>query len=149
MAKERLSQLQRWILLQCYNEGKYDRRYDDRKSGSFAKVDYYIQRHELIVRQIEKYYKEYGEPEFTYEKTSNFFGDGDEVYTLHDQKKEKEGRNRIRNKLEVALTNSIKNLRKKGYIVPWPTEWTPEYWRWQGIWLTDKGVEVVEGLIIK
>ena len=159
MAKERLSQLQRWILLQCYNEGKYDGKYDNRESGSFAKVDYYIQRHELIVRQIDEYYKEYGKPEFTYQETVEWLDN--EVLILHDQKKEKEAKNRIRNKLEVALTNSIKNLRKKGYItdlpiVEYPTEKLPpgeiwigfQSWRWQGIWLTNKGIELAKNLII-
>ena len=148
--------------MQCYKEGKYDGRYNGERLGFSARVDYYIERHELIVRQIDEYYKEKGEPEFTYKKTFNFFG-GNEVHTLHNRGKEKVERNRIRNKLEVALTNSIKNLRKKKYINDLPVVDKPkdkylpdeelwigfQGWRWRGIWLTKEGIGIVESLIIK
>lgn len=147
MAKERLSKLQRWILTKCYEDGKYGGRYDHHTDGgkSSPRVDYYLYRRDLIAKRISEYYKEYGEPDFIKERVKMW----GKMIDIHDREKEKLERNRVRNKLEVSTHNSIKTLRDKGYIVTPPNELHyDEIWRWQGIWLTKEGIELVEGLII-
>lgn len=142
MAKERLSKLQKWILTRCYEDGKHDH-----------KVAYYIKRQQLVAKRISEYYEEHGKPKFITERVE-IWG---EMTDLHDSKKEKLADNRIKAKLEVALINSMRNLVKKGYLggflyefpnsCPWDV-WQKEKWKWYGIWLTDKGIELVKSLLL-
>lgn len=150
MSKERLSKLQKWILKKCYEEGEYIGKYNDKLSEysrCYPKVDYYIIRRELITKRINEYYEEHKEQvkiPFEIREDSIFGGS----YKHYDREKEKRIKFLIRRKLEVSTSNSIKSLRDKKYIASWPAEYTPESWRYEGIWLSEKGIKTVKELII-
>lgn len=131
MAKERLSQLQRWLLLFCYNQGKYNEEYANVVNAHNFPVgiDYFAYRDDLRRECSQGYYKNSNKLKYATDK---------------------EERNHIRNKLEVATHNSIKNLRKKGYIAELPAfgHHLIENWMWRGFWLTKKGVELVEKVLL-
>jgi len=82
MAKERLSQLQRWILTKCYTKNK----------KCYTEKRYEIWRSDILP--------------FFGEKKGLYTGTPYPRYLSVNEK----------NKAEVSITNSLKNLFKKGYI---------------------------------
>lgn len=105
MAKERLSKLQKWILIRCYNNSKKRRRYgldfDENgnpkrdEEGNLIRIKY-----EMIGmwrQQIFNYFRDPDEPKLYWIRKRDF-----------DSKEY--------NKMNVTITRSIRTLLKNGYI---------------------------------
>lgn len=138
MAKERLSKLQRWILLQCYNEGEYDlKKHHRRDIGGWHK-NYYISRRVLFKRLLNKHYED------TKEKYLEYF---EAVEKWISKKINDEGRKDwFRWSLQVLLTNSIRNLLKKGCIETSHTSFGRKLYHYthiKNLWLSAKGLSLI------
>jgi len=128
--KERLSKLQKWILINCYRKTiEKDntkltllRGYSYRNSELDSLYWTYLFRTEILL----DYFKCKPDNEkWTNQKNQHFIG-----------------RN---NSAQVSTTNTLKNLEKKG-LVSWMSA---VYSGWQGITLTEKGREISLLLISK
>jgi len=138
MAKERLSQLQRWILLQCYNEGEYDyKKHRWRDIGGWRK-NYYISRRVLFIRLLNKNYED---------NKGRYLEYFEAVEKWISRKIDDEGRKGwFRWRLQVLLTNSIRNLLKKGCIETSSTSLgrkLSSYTHIKNLWLSDKGLSLI------
>lgn len=142
IAKERLSKLQRWILLQCYNEGEYNykkfnEKYGYRLIGGMGK-DYFISRRLLFKRLLNKYYED------NRGRYSEYF---EAVEKLISKKIDDEGRKDwFRWRIQVLLTNSIRNLNKKGCIETIHSSVGRKLYQYthiKSLWLSTKGLSLI------
>ena len=138
MAKERLSKLQKWILLKLYEAGK----------DHYATPNYWRSRHYLVHNRIKEYLK--------LEKVKKYFSDHEKAWRKIQPShyiSEEEKQNWFKDKFEVSTTNSLKNLAKEGYVEllnkdRWSINLNSGYRQVTVfVQLKDKGVEAVEKLL--
>lgn len=130
MVKERLSKLQKWILLRCYEKTINE----DRSNLTLLQSWNYKY---SIKPEEHKDHEIYWKYLFRAEILLDYFKCEPDKYKFCSNRHQHfKGKN---NKEQVILTNSLSNLEKKGLI----NILVGTYFRWFGITLTDKGKELV------
>lgn len=133
MTKERLSRLQRWILLQCYKRGK----------DHYATPSYWLNRHYLVYYSVKGYLKQ-DKVKKRVQELQKGFG---RIYNEEQQYR------LYKYRFEISITGSLRNLWRKGLVELfdkdriWLSKRKDYGYRQVAVYmqLTDKGVKLIEG----